>query len=62
MSYKIIKDSIEKNKDRTDFIVREVDNAWIPNDPMNRDWQEYQSWIRLGNVPIAATANDIINV
>jgi hypothetical protein len=27
------------------------DGAWIPNDPANRDWQEYQQWVADGGVP-----------
>ena len=31
-------------------VVRE-DGAWIPNDPANRDWAEYQEWLQTeGNV------------
>lgn len=29
--------------------VKREDGANIPNDPRNRDWQEYQDWIALGN-------------
>jgi len=25
--------------------------AWIPNDPLNMDWVEYQEWLAEGNVP-----------
>lgn len=28
------------------------DGAWIPADPDNRDWQEYQQWLAEGNVPL----------
>jgi hypothetical protein len=30
---------------------RVADGAWIPNDPANRDWQEYQQWLADGGVP-----------
>jgi hypothetical protein len=56
----MVKDSVDKNQDRADVIFREADKAWVPNDPMNRDWQEYQSWVRLGNVPIASV--DVLDV
>ena len=32
--------------------VRRVsDNAFIPDDPQNRDWQAYQAWLKAGGVP-----------
>lgn len=33
------------------FIIRTVDNAWIPLDPDNTDYQEYLKWLELGNTP-----------
>ena len=46
-------------------IVRLSDNAFIPTDPSNRDYQEYLDWVELGNTiqppdiqPI--TVNDIM--
>lgn len=29
------------------------DGAWIPADPDNRDWQEFQQWLAAGNVPLS---------
>jgi hypothetical protein len=33
-------------------IKRLPDNAFIPNDPANVDWQQYQVWLLDGNQPI----------
>lgn len=33
------------------LVIRNSDQAWIPNDPANRDWQEYQDWLEDGGVP-----------
>lgn len=35
-----------------DGILRVADNAWIPNDPANTDWQAYQEWLAQGNTPL----------
>jgi hypothetical protein len=32
-------------------VIRTADQAHIPNDPANRDWQEYQDWLAAGGVP-----------
>lgn len=38
----------------SDSILRLSDNAVIPNAPGNRFWDEYQTWLSVGNVPLAA--------
>ena len=35
-------------------VICDKDGAIIPDDPRNVDWQTYQAWIRLGNVPNVA--------
>lgn len=35
----------------TETVLRVVDSAHIPNDPANRDRQEYDQWIADGGVP-----------
>jgi hypothetical protein len=32
-------------------VIRTADQACIPNDPANRDWQDYQKWVADGGVP-----------
>ena len=33
------------------YVIHTADGATIPNDPANRDWQEYQKWLAAGGVP-----------
>lgn len=35
-------------------IYRVDDGAWIPVDPRNVDFQEYQKWLAAGNTPLPA--------
>jgi hypothetical protein len=37
-----------------DMIVRLSDNAHIPCDPANSDYQQYLAWVALGNEPLPA--------
>lgn len=32
-------------------VIRTADQAYIPNEPANRDWIEYQKWLEAGGVP-----------
>ena len=42
---------LELNKQ---MILRLSDNAFIPFDPANTDYQEYLKWVAEGNTPEAA--------
>ena len=50
--YKEIYDA--KNKGKKDAIIRLSDNAFIPFDPDNTDYQQYLVWISKGNKPLPA--------
>lgn len=38
----------------TQCIKRIADNAFIPFDPANTDYQEYLKWLEAGNTPLPA--------
>jgi hypothetical protein len=38
------------------YIKRLPDNATIPNDEENTDWQQYQVWLSQGNTPLPPQA------
>jgi hypothetical protein len=38
----------------TNGIKRLSDNAWIPFDPANTDYQAYLKWLEEGNTPLPA--------
>ena len=38
----------------TPVVIRILDNAFIPADPANTDYQEYLKWVAKGNEPLPA--------
>ena len=50
----ILDDSGNKTGDRTDCIKRKEDQAQIPFDDGNTDYQEYLAWVAAGNTPEAS--------
>lgn len=40
----------------TSGVIRKADNTYIPDDPRNADYQDYQEWLAAGNTAEPADA------
>ena len=49
-----ITDSITGVTKEADVVIRKEDNASIPKDPANTDYQDYLKWVAEGNTAEAA--------
>ena len=56
-TYKLVADRTDPVTEKTEpagFLMRKEDNAIIPKDEANRDYQEYLAWVAEGNTAEAA--------
>ena len=54
MTYSQVWDHM-RNQVSDRMIMRDIDGAFIPNDPANRDYQDYLAWLDAGNEPTPYT-------
>jgi hypothetical protein len=50
--------SIDSRNNTVNGISRLDDNAWIPLDPANTDYQAYLKWVAEGNTPEPAETTE----
>jgi hypothetical protein len=46
--YKLL---LTPSKQKSNYVIRLLDNAFIPFDPVNTDYKEYLKWVAEGNTP-----------
>ena len=55
MSYKKVKRTVVDGVSLPEEVIRRIsDGAWIPFDPLTRDYQDYLAWVAEGNTPAVA--------
>jgi hypothetical protein len=55
MTYTQVWDAMQNQISET-MVLRDEDQAYIPFDDGNRDYQEYKQWLSAGNRPTPASA------
>ena len=53
-SYQYLKDPVTGEINQNMILL--LPNIYIPNDPDNTDWQQYQEWLAAGNTPLPPQA------
>lgn len=56
-NYQQVYAPLSKDEINQNVILRLPDNANIPNDLDNTDWQQYQIWLSQGNTPLPPEGN-----
>ena len=57
--YKLVYNHIDGGL--SNCVLRVADNAFIPFDPANTDYQQYLAWLADGNEPLPADEQEQVN-